>query len=405
MRLAARTRFFAPSAVREILKVAEQPEVRSFAGGLPAPEAFPADALADAHARVLARAPSAALQYSTSEGFGPLRDWVAHRLSREGAATAADDVVITSGSQQGIDLVARVLLDPGAVVVTEDPTYLAALQVFRAAEAQVLGVASDEEGMRLEALAQVLATRPVRLIYVVPTFANPTGTTWSRARRAGLLALAQAWGVPILEDDPYSALRFSGTAQPSLASLDTDGLVVSLGTFSKLLAPGLRLGWARVPEALRRPFVIARQASDLHSSTLSQRVLVDLFEHFDLEAHLERLRTLYSARARAMGAALDSFPSGTRFRTPDGGLFFWVELPEDLDATALLPSAVTRHRVAYVPGAPFFLTAPKRNALRLNFSNCSPVDIDDGVRRLGRFFDEARYGGSTGPAWSGPNGA
>lgn len=395
IRLAERTGVIAPSAVREILKIAEQPEVRSFAGGLPAPELFPVDAIAQAHARVLVMNGGAALQYSTTEGFGPLREWVADRFTAAGAATSADDVVVTNGSQQGIDLVARVLLDPGAVVVTENPTYLAALQVFQAAQAKVFAVDSDREGMQLEALAKVLATHDVRLIYLVPNFANPTGVTWSAPRRAGLVALAQAWKVPVLEDDPYGAIRFAGSPLPPLSSLDDAGLVISLGTFSKTLAPGLRVGWLRAASPLRKHVVVAKQANDLHSSTLSQRAVVELLARFDLEAHLSRLRGVYGARCRLMASALQrTFPAGTRCLVPEGGLFLWAELPGAVDTLALLTEAVTRHRVAYVPGAPFFVAGPvgagvRTNALRLNFSNCREADIVDGMERLGALFHEA----------------
>jgi 2-aminoadipate transaminase len=390
MRLAERTHGVMPSAVREILKVAEQPNIRSFAGGLPAPELFPVRAIADAHDRVLSKSGAAALQYSTSEGFGPLRDWVAHRFGERGAPTSADEVLITNGSQQGIDLVARVLLDPGAVVVTENPTYLAALQVFQAAQAKVIAVDSDPEGMVLEALAKVLATHDVRLIYVVPTFANPTGVTWSHARRAGLMALAQAWNVPVLEDDPYEAIRFSGAVVAPLAAMDGAGLVISLGTFSKMLAPGLRVGWLKSPPSLRRHLLVAKQATDLHSSSLAQRAVAELLETFDLEVHLARLRVEYGARCSMMAKeTVTHFPSGTVVNRPDGGLFLWVELPLGVDTLALLTTAVTEHRVAYVPGAPFFADRARTNTLRLTFSNCQPADIVDGIARLGSLFSSA----------------
>lgn len=390
MRLAERTSGVTPSAVREILKVAEQPQVRSFAGGLPAPELFPIEAIAEAHARVLAKSGAAALQYSATEGFGPLREWIASRYRDQSAPTSVEDVLITNGSQQGIDLVCRVLLDPGAIVVTENPTYLAALQVFQAAQARVIAVDSDREGMRLEALAAVLATDDVRLIYLVPNFANPTGVTWSAARRAGLIALAQAWKVPILEDDPYGAIRFSGEPQPPLASLDHEGLVTSLGTFSKMLAPGLRVGWLRAPVALQRHLVVAKQATDLHSSSLAQRAISELLTRFELEAHLATLRATYRDRCHVMADVVTaSFPEGTHFERPDGGLFLWVELPRGVDTLELLTTAVTRHRVAYVPGAPFFVDRARSNTLRLNFSNCQPAAIVDGIASLGALFTEA----------------
>lgn len=399
MRLAERTRGVTPSAVREILKVAEQPQVRSFAGGLPAPELFPIEAIAEAHARVLSKSGAAALQYGATEGFGPLREWIASRYREQSASTSVDDVLITNGSQQGIDLVSRVLLDPGAVVVTENPTYLAALQVFQAAQARVVAVDSDREGMLLEALAKVLATEDARLIYLVPNFGNPTGVTWSSARRAGLLALAQAWKVPILEDDPYGAIRFSGEPLPPLAALDDQGLVISLGTFSKMLAPGLRVGWLRAPAATQRHLVVAKQATDLHSSSLAQRAIAELLGRFELEAHLQTLRATYRDRCHLMSDVVTaSFPGGTRFEAPDGGLFLWVELPRGLDTLALLTTAVTRHRVAYVPGAPFFVERPRSNTLRLNFSNCQPAAIVDGVSALGALFTEALESRTAAPA-------
>jgi 2-aminoadipate transaminase len=382
--LARRTRKMAPSAVREILKVAEQPDVLSFAGGLPAPELFPLEAIADAHARVFAREGAAALQYSTTEGFGPLREWIAQDLRRRGVQDAsADTLMITAGSQQGIDLTARVLLDPGSTVVVASPSYLAALQVFAAAEAKVVAVKSDDHGMDVAEVAKVLAHQPVRLIYTVPNFQNPKGTTLSEPRRHALVALAQAHGVTILEDDPYGELRFSGTALPPLAALDNEH-VLSLGTFSKTLAPGLRLGWVHGPKELLKHLVVAKQSTDLHSSSLSQRAVAALFETFDYAAHLSKLRTTYGARCAVMLECLDRvMPEGTRLTRPEGGLFVWAELPGRVDTEKLLKRAVAE-KVAFVPGAPFFAERPQRNTLRLNFSNRPPELIHEGMERLGR---------------------
>jgi 2-aminoadipate transaminase len=383
LKLSQATRGVAPSAVREILKVAEQPDVLSFAGGLPAPELFPVEAIAAAHAAVLEREGRAALQYSTTEGYLPLREWVAADFTARGVPTQADQVLITNGSQQGLDLAARVLLDPGAVVVTENPSYLAALQVFHAARAQVVAVPSDAQGVLPEALAQVLATRDVRLLYLVPNFANPTGATLSLTRRLAVMALAQAHGVPVLEDDPYGALRYHGEPLAPLASLLPE-LVLSLGTFSKTLAPGLRLGWMRTPRAMRAHLVVAKQASDLHSGTLAQRATVELLRTFDYAAHVEHLRVVYGERCTVMDTTLArELPKGSRWVKPEGGLFFWVTLPEPLDALELLPLAVAQ-KVAYVPGAPFFVRDAAPNTLRLNFSNRAPADLREGLARLGR---------------------
>jgi 2-aminoadipate transaminase len=384
--LARRARRVAPSAVREILKVAERPDVLSFAGGLPAPELFPVEAIAHAHATVLAREGQAALQYSTTEGYAPLREWVAADFRRRGVAASADTVLITAGSQQGLDLAARVLLEPGAVVVVENPSYLAALQVFTASEARVVAVKSDDDGLDVADLARVLAQQPVRLIYVVPNFHNPKGTSLSAERRRALVALAQAHRVPILEDDPYGELRFRGEALPPLAALDDAGLVISLGTFSKTLAPGLRLGWVHAPPGLRQHLVVAKQACDLHSSSLAQRAVAALLDGFDYPAHLKLLRETYAGRCEVMrDAAHRCFPPGTRTTRPEGGLFLWVELPLGLDTEALLPFALDE-KVAYVPGAPFFSSRPPRNTLRLSFSNRPGGLIRDGIERLGRVF-------------------
>ncbi len=373
----------APSAVREILKVAEQPDVLSFAGGLPAPELFPVEAIDEAHREALARDGAAALQYSTTEGYLPLREWVADRYTQQGAPTAPDEILMTAGSQQGIDLATRVLVDPGGLVVTENPTYLAALQVFAANEARVMTVGSDAHGMKVDELEAVLGHSKPRAIYLVPSFQNPRGTTLSLERRRALVALAQRYEVPIIEDEPYVELRFRGEPLPSLASLDTEGVVLSLGTFSKTLAPGLRLGWVRAQGAVMRALVIAKQACDLHCASLTQRAVACLLERFDYGAHLARIREAYAQRCEAMLQALtENLPDGSSWTRPDGGLFIWVELPDGLDAQALLTRAV-EEKIAYVPGVPFFASAPRRNTLRLNFSNRPPERIAEGMRRLG----------------------
>ncbi len=384
LRLAARMERMPPSAVREILKVAEQPEVLSFAGGLPAPELFPIEAIAAAHAEVLAQDGRAALQYSTTEGFGPLREWVAARLARRGIRVGVDQVLITNGSQQGIDLAARILLDQGDTVAVENPSYLAALQTFSGCEVSFVPVGSDDEGMDVGELERVFAARPPRLVYVVSEFSNPKGTTLSRARRERLVALCQAHRVPILEDDPYGELRFRGEAPPPLAALDDEGVVVHLGTFSKTLAPGLRLGWLVGSRELVRAATIAKQAADLHTATLAQRAAAALLARFDYDAHLGVIRKVYGERCQAMLGALERhLPSGTRWTRPDGGLFIWAELPSGIDADAVFAEAL-REKVAFVPGSAFFAASPRREMLRLNYSN-RPADlIEEGIARLGR---------------------
>ncbi len=387
LRFAHRLDHVAPSAIREILKVAERPDVLSFAGGLPAPELFPAAALAEASGQVLAEAPGPALQYGVTEGFGPLRGWIAARYARGGVPTNPEQILVIHGSQQGIDLVARAFLNPGDRVLVEEPTYLAALQAFGACEAEPVAVASDDDGLRPEALASALRdTRPA-LLYVVPTFGNPTGRTLSEARRHALVALAAAHGVPVLADEPYAELRFAGSALTPLAALDGD-LVIQLGTFSKTLAPGLRVGWVRAPEAIRSRLTVLKQSQDLHTSTFAQRLIVKLLERFDFDAHLAELRRVYAARAAAMQAALASaLPAGAEWTRPEGGLFVWVTLPEGVSEDAVFQAALAR-KVAVVPGAPFFVRRPARGHLRLSFSNRGEDLIRRGMAVLGEAIRE-----------------
>ncbi|HEX5746730.1 MAG TPA: PLP-dependent aminotransferase family protein [Archangium sp.] len=390
--LAQRMSRIKPSAVREILKVAERPDVLSFAGGLPAPELFPVEAIAQAHAEVFAEEGPAALQYSTTEGYGPLREWICSHLGGQGIHAATDQVLITSGSQQGIDLVAKVMLDPGDVVVVENPSYLAALQAFSGYEVSYSVVGSDKDGMRvdeLEAQLHSVARKP-KLIYLVPNFQNPKGTTLSLERRHALIRFAQRHRILILEDNPYGELRFRGEHLPSLASLDTEGVVINLGTFSKTLAPGLRIGWAVGPRELIRALTVVKQSADLHTATVAQRATARLLSRFDYNANLEKLRTVYGERCQVMLTSLEKhMPEGTRWTEPDGGMFVWVELPRGMSADALFPQALEK-RVAFVPGATFFAGEPRLEFMRLNFSNRPPELIEEGMRRLGTVIAAAR---------------
>ena len=381
MKLARRMLKVQASAIREILKVTERPEVLSFAGGLPAPEAFPVEALQRAHARALETDPAGSLQYGPTEGYGPLRAWVAERMTRRGLPARAEQVLITAGSQQGIDLVGKALIDPGDLVAVEAPSYLAALQTFTTYEARFAVIPTDEEGMRVDELERVLRTRRIKLIYLVPTFQNPRGTTLTLERRAKVARLALEHGVAVLEDDPYGELRYCGAALPPIAGLERKAPVIHLGSFSKTLAPGLRLGYAIADERTIRALTIAKQAADLHTGALSQRAVAELMGFFDYDAHLDALRRLYGARLSAMLAALGDFPAGTTFTRPEGGLFVWARLPAGIDAQQLLADAM-RERVAFVPGAPFFPSHPQRDTLRLNFSNRPPELIAEGMARL-----------------------
>ena len=377
------------SAVREILKVAEHPDIISFAGGLPAPELFPVDEIGRAQATVFAQDGRAAMQYSTTEGWLPLRSWIASRLQQLGVDTDPNRTLIISGSQQGIDLVAKVFVDPGDAVIVDSPSYLAALQTFGAYEAKLIGVGSDQFGMKVDELESALAAHAPKLIYLNSQFQNPTGATLSSERRDQILAVSKHFGVLILEDDPYGELRYDGQATPPLAARDTAGLVIYLSTFSKTLAPGLRIGWLSASSEITKALVTGKQSSDLHTSTVLQHAVAKLLEDFDYDGHVERIRSVYRERRDAMLDALDRFfPPGSRWTRPEGGMFVWVELPEALRAESILDQALEAG-VAFVPGAPFFAQSPKHNSMRLNFSNEPPEVIEEGIGRLGRLLRQA----------------
>jgi 2-aminoadipate transaminase len=381
---ARRARFAVPSAVREILKVTERPDVISFAGGLPAEELFPVEAMQRAIAETLSRDGRAALQYGTTEGYPGLRAWIAERLARHGRPVHAEDLIVTHGSQQGLDLVARVLLDPGDKVVIESPSYLAAIQVFRAAEARMITVPLDQDGIDVGALERVLETEHPKLLYLNPDHQNPSGARLQMARRIAVLELCRRHGVAIIEDDPYGEICFDGPRHPPLYALDGDGAVVYLGTFSKTLAPGLRLGWVVASPGFLRSVAIAKQGNDLHTATLNQRATARLLETFDYDAHLGRIRAVYQSRAKAMESALrDQLGDSVEWISPSGGLFLWVGLPHEVSIDRLFERALSA-KVAFVTGEPFFAdpTRAPRPYMRLNFSHRPEPVIAEGIKRL-----------------------
>lgn len=383
-----------PSAIREILKVTEAPDIISFAGGLPAPELFPLQAIQQAAAETLAEEGPAALQYGVTEGYAPLRQWVcAHLAATVNLRVLPEKVLITHGSQQGLDLVAKVLLDPGDIVLVENPAYLGALQAFQAYEAQVIGLSSDGEGIRADELARVLRTsaRRPKLLYLIPNFQNPTGTSTSAARRTEIVRIAAQFGVPILEDDPYGRLRYSGQELPALASSPDARGCLYLGTSSKIVAPGLRVAWLVAPDrAMAERLVTAKQAADLHTSSFTQRTVWRyLKDHYRLESHVRTLTQAYGRRRDVMLSALERhLPADCTWTRPDGGLFLWVRLPAALDTIELLARAAEQ-KVAFVPGAPFWVGGSVRNTLRLNFSNATEERIEEGIRRLGAVVKDA----------------
>ncbi len=385
--MARRAQRLNPSAIREILKLTERPGVISLAGGLPSPDSFPVAAMAEATARVLRDQPREALQYAASEGFAPLREWVATELATQGMRVAASQVLITTGSQQGLDLAGKLLIDPGSPVAVEQPSYLGALQAFAPYEPEFHPLAGDDEGPLPEALAAAGAgAGAARFAYLLPNFQNPSGRCLSAGRRNALVAAALKAGVPVVEDNPYGELWFDEPPPPPLSAQLGDQALY-LGSFSKVLAPGLRLGYMVAPAALYPKLLQAKQAADLHTPGFNQRIVYEVIKDGFLATHVPTIRARYRAQRDAMQAALAAhMPPGCRWQVPSGGMFFWVTLPARLDATALLPRAVEAG-MAYVPGAPFFAhpgaDSPAAHTLRLSFVTVAPDRITQGVAALG----------------------
>lgn len=371
------------SVIREALALTARPEVISFAGGLPASELIDTDGIRAAYDHVLSHGPHRALQYSLTEGDPKLREAVAARLARGGLTTGPDRLLVTTGSQQALSLLTSVLLGPGDTVLVEDPTYLAALQCFLRAGVRAVPVPTDADGIDVDALPRLVAEHRPKAIYLVPTFQNPTGHTLPAHRRAALARIAARHGLWIVEDDPYGELRFRGERLPWIAQLPgAADRTVLLGSFSKILAPGMRLGWLHAPAEVRRACAVAKQSLDLHTSAVDQAAAARYLAVRDLDAHLARCRTAYAERCAALLDALDAvLPAGSSCSRPDGGMFVWVRLPDGYDAVELLPRAV-EHDVAFVPGAPFFAGEGDRATLRMSFAAHDPVVIAKGVERL-----------------------
>lgn len=381
-----RARKLTSSAIREILKVTERPEVISFAGGLPSPATFPVERMRKACNDILASAPSAALQYGPTEGYLPLREWVAERHSKNGVRIDVNQVLITTGSQQGLDLLGKVLIDPGSRVLVETPTYLGALQAFSLSEPAFVSVASDDNGPIPAALTRDL-TAGARFMYCLPNFQNPTGRRLPLERRKQLTEIAGEAGLLLLEDDPYGALSYSGEQLPTLLSMNPQG-IVHMGSFSKVLAPGLRVGYLIAPQKLHSKLVQAKQAADLHTPSFNQRIVYEAVKDGFLDEHIPQIRTLYAQQCRAMLEALKHhFPASVTWNQPEGGMFIWVKLPQGVDSSALLEKAVAQN-VAFVPGAPFFANEPQTNTLRLSFVTVPKEKIEEGVARLGKIITQ-----------------
>ncbi len=396
-RYANRTKRMGSSVIRELLKLTEQPDIISFAGGLPAPEVFPVKQFQEACNYVLENMGAQALQYSTTEGYRPLRDMIARHTARYSVNVDPDNILITSGSQQALDFIGRVFINQGDHIVVESPTYLGALQAWNAYGAQYISVPSDENGMIVDELEKALRIGP-KFIYVLPNFQNPAGTTLSLERRKRLVELADRYGVPIIEDDPYGQLRYEGEHLPSVVMIDSQhqsnnghtysGNVIYMSTFSKLLAPGLRLAWVIAPKEVIRKLVQSKQAADLHTATFNQVVAYEVGKGGFLDEHVKVIRATYKERRDVMLETMDEvFPAEVRWTRPQGGMFLWGILPEGMDAAEVLKKAI-EYKVAFVPGGPFHPNGGGENTMRLNFSYSNPDDIREGITRLGTLLKE-----------------
>ncbi|WP_462413368.1 aminotransferase-like domain-containing protein [Neobacillus sp. Marseille-QA0830] len=380
---APQTTNYESSAVREILKVTQQGHVISFAGGLPAEDIFPLEAVQNAYEKVFASGKSS-LQYGLTEGFIPLREAIQSRMQKKGISSTTDNILLTTGSQQVIDLFSRIMLAPGDVVLTEDPTYLSALQVFRSYGAHVVAVDSDDAGMNIEDLKAKMELHHPKFVYVIPTFSNPDGKLWSNERREALLQLSDEYNVLILEDDPYGDIQFHAEDDiKPIASLDNDqSHVLYTSTFSKSVVPALRTGWVTGPAEVIQMMAKAKQMNDLHSSSIDQQALYYLLRDFNLDGHIENIRGVYYHRMTIMRDYLAKLGTDLfTFKEPKGGMFMWVKGKDGLDTTKLLHQAVD-NGVAFVPGAPFYVHEPKLNTFRLNFSHSAPEKIELGMDRL-----------------------
>lgn len=379
------------SEIRELLKLTTMPEVISFAGGLPAPELFPLEELKKVDVEILSKEGQLAVQYGTTEGYLPLREKIAARMKKAFQVDCTpEEIVITSGSQQGLSLLAQIFLNKDDVILVESPTYLGAINAFKLCDPKFVEVPTDEKGIIPEELEKILAEYGdrVRLMYVIPEFQNPTGITWPMERRKAFMDIVNKYDFPVIEDDPYGELRYDGDVVPSLKSMDTKGNIIFLGSFSKIFMPGLRVAWMVADPVIIDKVVKLKQAVDLQSSSFAQRQASYFIDMFDLDAHVEKIKALYGKRRTLMYNSMkEYFPEGVTFTYPEGGLFTWVTLPENMDAKEIMPKVLEKN-VAYVPGGPFYPNGGNANHFRLNYSNMPEDRIVEGIKRLGAVLKE-----------------
>ena len=378
------------SEIRELLKLTEDPEIISFAGGVPAPELFPVKEMVMVTEKVLKEAGEQALQYATTEGYNPLREKIAGRMNKKFKTQFTyENILITNGSQQGLDFTGKIFLNEGDVVLCEAPTYLAAINAFKAYMPTFIEVHSDHEGMIIEELERYLqTTERVKLIYIVPDFQNPSGTSWSLKRRHEFMEVIKKYEVVVIEDSPYSEIRFEGELLPFMKSIDEKGQVICLGTFSKTFCPGLRIGWVAAETNILEKYILVKQSADLHTSILNQRSISRYMDLYDFDANVEKIKEVYKKRRNIMIKAMEeSFPKEIYFTRPAGGLFLWVELPENIDAKQVFNKSIV-NKVAFVPGESFFPNSCRKNTMRLNYSSMSEERIVEGIKRLGAVLEE-----------------
>ncbi|MEH6436922.1 aminotransferase-like domain-containing protein [Massilia sp. DD77] len=373
------------SFIREILKITQRPEIISFAGGLPSPATFPVEVMKTAYDKVLTQTGKVALQYGPTDGYGPLREWIADSLSTEGSRILPEQILMTSGSQQALDLLGKVLIDEGSRVLVETPSYLGALQAFSVYRPEFKSVDTDEHGLVPSSIDAV--AKGARLLYSLPNFQNPTGRSLSVERRQELVETCARLGLPLIEDDPYGALSYKGAPMPKMVAMNPDG-VIYMGSFSKVLTPGIRLGYVCAPLPLVRRLELAKQAADLHTAQLTQMVVHEVVKDGFLDQHIPTIRKLYGDQCQVMlDAMAEHFPAGVSWTKPEGGMFIWVTLPKHIDAMKLLDQSLAA-RVAFVPGAPFYANEPETNTLRLSFVTVPPERIREGIAILGKLITD-----------------